>query len=411
MGGKLGADPLVTAGDETKLNLGLTLPTLQDMAVHADLLRNRSLVESVVGRLGLDRAKPGMPTRGTDAFARATDAILGGLTIQVVPNSNLILVRYRSTDPATGAAIVNALLEQYRDAYLRIRAAPGVARFFAAERDELAGRVHESEKALTAFERETALLAGTEQVNAYARRLAEAESDAIDAQYDAEEAEGRAQILKVLLDREPTEVPTSWTTRSNPAIRMNEERLLALEMDKEHLLTLYTTDDPHVHDKQIEIDAERQRLGEARASERVPGTEVTRINGRRRDLEAQYVASTIAAQKHRIRAEGARAVATEMRDRVRALAIADVSRQALLREVQASADAYGLYRKKAEEGRVTAALDDEEIGNVVIGERASAQGNPVDLPRNVALAFAVVVGLVSGIGGAFLFEYVDGARR
>jgi uncharacterized protein involved in exopolysaccharide biosynthesis len=398
------ADLLVTPSDPIKPNLGVTLPTLQDMAVHAELLKNRSLVEAVVQTIGPDRVAPGAPASAA-GVDRATDVVQEGLTVQVVPNSNLILVRYRGRDAVSGAAIVNALLEQYRDANVRMHATPGVARMFAAQRDEMAGRVRTSERALTAFEHETALLASAEQVDAYARRLAAAEYEAIDAEHDLEEAEGRVRLLKDLLDREPETIQVSSTTRRNPNIRLLEERLEALEMDKAHLLTLYTADDRRVQDKQTEIGAERQRLAEARATEMVPGSEVTHLNSRHRDLEMQYIAATLAAEKDRIRIEAARAIAVEMRDHVRAVALGDVRRQSLIREVQASADAYLLYRKKAEEGRVTAALDDREIINVAIGERASPQGTPVGLPRGLALGLAVAIAMVFAVGGAFLVEY------
>ena len=45
-------DLLVTPSDQRNFNFALTAPTIQDMAVHAELLKNRSLIESVVKKLG-----------------------------------------------------------------------------------------------------------------------------------------------------------------------------------------------------------------------------------------------------------------------------------------------------------------------------------------------------------------------
>jgi len=152
-------------------------------------------------------------------------------------------------------------------------------------------------------------------------------------------------------------------------------------------------------------------LAEARAREWVPDSEVTQINDRRKDLEEKYTSAMLAVQKNKIRFEGARAIASEMRDKVRELGLADVQKQSLVREIQASTDAYLLYRKKAEEARVTAALDESKIANVAIGELASRQGMPVGPPKNLSLIFAIMVGLVSGIGGAFLREFFDGSIK
>jgi uncharacterized protein involved in exopolysaccharide biosynthesis len=394
-------DLLVTPTDQRNFNFAVTAPTVQDMAVHAELLKNRSLVEAVVKQLGLDRGE-------STSAAEPVETILNGLTIQVVPNSNLIYVRYRSTDPVKGADIVNALLDRYREMYLHVRSTPGVTRFFEEERDKLAGSLKKTEHTLTTFRNKTALASASTQVDAYSRRLAEAESEAIDARYDLREAEQRVAIIKEELDREPERVQFSSTIRYNPMIQAMQERLLTLEMEEQQLLTLYTDTDRRVQDKRTEIAAQKQGLAEARARDRVPQSEVTQLNGRHRDLEVQYIAATLAVKKNALRAESARTIAAEMHERVRDLGVDDVQRESLIREIQASSDAYLLYRKKAEEARLTAALDDNMITNVAIGEPASRQGAPVGPPKNLSLVFAIAVGLVSGVGGAFLRELFDG---
>jgi uncharacterized protein involved in exopolysaccharide biosynthesis len=399
-------DLLVTPAEQRNFNFAVTSPTIQDMAVHAELLKNRSLIEAVVKQLGLDR---GTATSASEARLNGqVETILNGLTIQVVPNSNLIYVRYRSTDPVKGADIVNALLDQYRETYLHMRATPGVTRFFEEERDKLAASLKKSEHMLTAFRNKTGLASAATQVDAYSRRLAEAEHDAIDAQYDLKESEQRAAIIKEELDREPERIPFSSTIRYNPMIQALQERLLALEMEEQQLLTLYTDTDRRVQDKRAEIEAQKQGLAEARTHGWVPQNEVTQLNTRHRDLEVQYIAAILSAQKNAIRAESARTIAAEMHERVRDLGVDDVRREALNREIQASSDAYLLYRKKAEEARLTAALDDNMITNVAIGEPASRQGAPVGPPKNLSLVFAIAVGLVSGVGGAFLRELFEG---
>ena len=193
-------------------------------------------------------------------------------------------------------------------------------------------------------------------------------------------------------------------------IQTMQERLLTLEMDKQRLLTLYTDNDRRVQDKQQEIDAQKKRLAEAQEQQWIPDSEVTQLNDRRRDLEEKVLASRLSALKTKVRHEGAKAIAVEMRERVQELGLADVQKQALLREIQASSEAYLLYRKKAEEARITAAMDENKITNVAIGELAS-RGAPIGPPKNLSLLFAVMVGLVSGVGGAFLREFFDGSIK
>src|SRR5262249_9423574 len=162
-------DLLVTAMDQRSFNFALTAPSVQDMAVHPELLKNRSLIETVAKKLGLDKKKDTAQAQAADSPVSAglnqisvwipwasgpsntakpapeqnrlngvVDGILGGLNVQVVPNSNLIYVRYRSSDPVKGAEVVNTILDLYRDTYLQMRANPNVPEFFADQRDKLA---------------------------------------------------------------------------------------------------------------------------------------------------------------------------------------------------------------------------------------------------------------------------------
>src|SRR5262249_10934205 len=173
-----------------------------------------------------------------------------GLTVQVVPNSNLIVVRYRSSDPVKGAEIVNTLLDLYRDRYLELRRSPGVMEFFDDQRKGFETSLKGSESALRAFQNRTGLLSAAVQVDAYARRLAEAESNYVDSQYDLKDAEERVLVLTKELALQPERVQQSATIKYNPMIQTLQERLLTLEMDKQRLLGLYTESDRRGRDEE-----------------------------------------------------------------------------------------------------------------------------------------------------------------
>ncbi len=440
-------DVLVTPSDNKNFNFTVTAPTSQDMAVHAEMLKNRSLLESVARKLDLERrrseakggATPAMMSLG-QVFAliperfqgwfpwsgpiiedkepvkparTRLDAVVDGmaqsLAVQVVPNSNLILVRFRGTDAQRNAEILNTLLEQYLDRYLDLRRHKGVTEFFTTQRDRLEQNLRQSEGQLKGFQNRSGLLSATVQVDAYARRLAEAENMAVDAEYDLREVEYRIGMFKAELGGQPERVPKSTSTKYNPMIPTTQEKILQLEMQRAKLLTLYTDNDRRVLDINKEIAALRERLAEIQ--EWVPESEVVEVNQLKRDLEEKLRAAQLALVKNRIRLDGARAIAVEMRKKVTDIAAAQVDKDTLLREVQANSEAYLLYRKKVEEARIGEAMDESRIMNVTIAEGASQRGVPVGPPKNLSLLFAVMVGLVSGLGGAFLREFFDSSIK
>ena len=76
------------------------------------------------------------------------------------------------------------------------------------------------------------------------------------------------------------------------------------------------------------------------------------------------------------------------------------------REVKANEEAYLLYRKKVEEARISEAMDEQKLMNVTIAEEANAPMAPLT-SKNLSYAFALMVGLVAGVGGGFLREFFD----
>jgi uncharacterized protein involved in exopolysaccharide biosynthesis len=441
-------DMLVTAGDSKNFNYGLTAPSVQDMAVHADLLKTRSLLERVAKKLGLDRrrheARATTPTLmslgqvfaliperfqgwlpwpsgsspsgdGTPAVRteldKAVDRLAAGLAVQVVPNSNLILVRFRGEDPAKGAEVLNALLEMYLDHHLELRRPRGVTDFFVSQRERLEEVLRKSEQDLKAFQERFPLLSAPTQIDAYAKRLAEADNSLLDAQSDMQEHTNRLEALRARIAQEPDRIVKSQSVKYNPLIHTIRERLLTLQLQREKLLSLYTDNDRRVQDIDREIGTLKDRLAQAESVTWVPDAEVTERNGVKTDLVEKVMTSELLLTKGDIRIARARDIGELMRKRLRDIALAEIEKERLVREIQSNSEAYLLYRKKVEEARITEAMDDSRIMNVTIGDLASPRGTPVGAPKNLSLLFAVAVGLVSGIGGAFLREFFDGSIK
>jgi len=440
-------DMLVTPADPKNFNFMITAPSIQDMAVHAELLKNRSLLEAVAQKLSLERkadagtlgpasadatpvaeakaeanaeanAEAGTPIAASlmpkprpvqNRIDSMVDSLAAGLTVAVVPNSNLILVKYRSSDPVKGAQILNVLLDLYLDQYLRLHKRPGVAEFFTEQRDRIKEKLQSSETGLKAFQRRAGLLSATVQVDSFSRRLAEGHNNFIDAKHDQRVAEESVEAIKARLVGMPERVQRITTNKLNPMIQTLKQNLLTLEMQRRQLLALYTENDRRVIDIGVQIEALKKELAEA--PQYVPDIQQTELNQSRRDLEDKLFDAKLLVNKNRIRVQNAVEMMVHMKDQLAEMGLAEVERESLLREIQASSEGYLLYRKKVEEARITEAMDDNKIMNVAIGEKAARQGVPVGPPKNLSLVFAVMVGLVSGLGAAFLREFFDGSIK
>ena len=74
------------------------------------------------------------------------------------------------------------------------------------------------------------------------------------------------------------------------------------------------------------------------------------------------------------------------------------------REAQAAEDNYLLYRKKHEEARISAAMDQEKFINVTIAQPAQIPLKPIPRGLLLKLFLSVFIGVLGGVGLAFGFE-------
>jgi len=425
-------DLLLTPTDTRNVNFMLTLPQTQDLAAQVELLQNRSLLEVVAARLDLGgrsasagSGPPIMAATLTRAFeglggwarfwpwGRGADGQAGDpvaalqrdLAVRAIPNSNVIEIRFRDGDPERAARVVNTLMALYLDRYLEIQRTPGATGFFTAHRDRVAAELRQAEEALRRFQERARVVDAAAQVEAYARRLAEARQNMIDTRFDYREAEVKLAANRAFLEQQPERILKAVTSRFNPLLRAMQERLLALEMEREKLLHRYTEDDRRVRDVEGEIAALKMRM--LAEPEWVTDTQTSDVNQLRKELEEKVTALEVSLARLRIKEQNWAATAGEMERLLTDLALRALDKQRLEREVRAREDAYLLYRRKVEEARIAEAMDESKIMNVSIAERASASATPIGPKKNLAFAFAAAVGLVSGVAGAFVREFFD----
>ncbi len=173
--------------------LGLARPTaeLERMAELDDLVEG-GIVERLALWLGAPRPVATPAGDETAWQSRQIDAFLAGVVVTRVPNSRLVNLTYRSTDPVFAAKAANALGERFLDDVhgLRPPASPDGAVF---ERDQVKAqrqRLAESELALQRYTEEhgTPALAAR-QDNAAARKVADAAAQLTRARLERLDAE------------------------------------------------------------------------------------------------------------------------------------------------------------------------------------------------------------------------------
>jgi len=443
---------LVVTPSSSGGNVNLRVNLDQDLNSEAELLRRRSLLGSVVQAVGPDvllkgrvAAAPGGTAQGDEKWAfrainfvqeklglarpavavpassvswgPARDAMPGGaldqaisaldtkLQVQPILNSNLIRVTYASEDPRLAAGVLDLLIKNYLDQYTRIRATPGVVDFFERQVKTLSTELQTAEEALREFDAQRGITAVGQQRALYLTTGNEREVALRLARSAVDELKEKAKVLRAELGRLPERVETGQEVRRNPVRDAMASKLLEFEVERNKLLQKYMDGDRRVKDVEREIELLRDRFlaaGEWEVARKAYGD-----NPLRNPLLIDLVQTEAQLLKEQVRVAHLEQDMKEFYARLRHLDASAFERARRERTIKMLEDAYLLYTKKYEEARISTALDQSRIVNVAVAEpvqvapkRKAAGRSPMQL-----LLLGAVVGLVSGVGGAFCREY------
>lgn len=111
---------------------------------------------------------------------------IGGLKVTRPPNTYLLLINYRSTNPQLAADVANAIAESYlaHSYAIRIGSSASLSSFMEKQLDELKAKMEKSGLALAKFEKDLDVLNPEEKTNILSARLLQLNTEYTNAQAD-----------------------------------------------------------------------------------------------------------------------------------------------------------------------------------------------------------------------------------
>jgi uncharacterized protein involved in exopolysaccharide biosynthesis len=357
------------------------------------LLRSRE----VLGRLAKELPFPdqgffdyGSPYRVEAAPIRATSIIQMSLT---------------STNPEWAAKAINRAAELYQEQSLNVRRTQGIEKFYDEQDRRLRTELLLAEQNLKEFQEREGIVDAAKEVDASLSALANVERGLKDTDATIRETEKRIAILEQQLKSQQATVSSSKNITVDPAYAAIRSRLTQLELERQSLLQRYLPKDRLVIDKEREIAELKRQLQEAEKTS--VGSENITLNSVHQRILNELLAAKVQLQglrEKRVSAEGQVDSYSNM--------AADKKKKSyeydrLQQIVNTKKEALALYQKRAEEARISDAMDEQKFSNVVILERAS-----LPLPRDGYSTFLwfLVIAFFSGAlaaGTAFVMNYFD----
>jgi uncharacterized protein involved in exopolysaccharide biosynthesis len=395
------ADPLVTLDDRPQL--GPPEVAEQDLNSEVELLKSRDLLAKVVAAMGV-------PSGDSVRTYKAVRDLERNLTVERLRKTKLIRVAYRARTPREAESVLRTISRLYFDKHLEVHRPAGALDFFQAQTEHYRKQLKEAEAAMTKFGSDNGIVEAPLSREIAVRNLNEFEAELRHARAAISETTQRISALEqqqaTIAPRMTTEVRMS----ANPILLQQlKSTLLNLELKRTELLSKFSPNYRPVQEIEAQIAQARQALDNA---EKNPVREETTD----RDATHEWLKSELAKSRADLKALEAKVTATTQivntyRNQARDLDVTGTSQQELIRQSKAAEENYLLYSRKAEEARISGALDQRRIVNVSVAQPASAPPTPTGPRRSLNLALGLLLAVFVSIALALTADRMDRSFR
>jgi capsular exopolysaccharide synthesis family protein len=358
------------------------------------LIKTRPVVERAVKRLG------NLPV----------DAVLGALRVENIPNTELIEIGVRWSDPVVARNIANAVAQAFVEERTSVaqRSQRATLAFLDDNLQKAEDALQHSQRELQRFQEKTGFTGG-------GARLSAGQQEQIDRLSDR-----RADLTDAEIEHAMAEIELAHVTAR---VAEQQKRLARRDPDA-------VRDSELLHQTRGELATKRAELARARAALTPEGVErfhpglVSQVGELERRLQRQLAAVTgggvdleahqkLGLQRDALAAQVRRQAArvAHLREAVDALDLQRQKLPALARQYsrlvlhkEANEKMYTLLLQKQKETEISRV---SQLGNAEVVERAVVQPVPVWPRPRQNLAFALAFGLMLGVAAAFLFEFLD----
>jgi succinoglycan biosynthesis transport protein ExoP len=311
---------------------------------------------------------------------RLAGAYLSRLEIRPVTGTSLVKVKFTTPDAAISARLANAHANSYvrYGVDLRSQTNEEAADFLKQRLTELKERVEQSETALNSYRKDKGIITVDEKADVVIDRWLELNRNLTKA--EAERIGMEAQ-MRSIRGRSYDEIPT---VRENPVISTLKNDLAKSEAEYASLSKEFKSSYPILDNLKIRIDETRRRLQ-------------AEIQSEVKKIEVTYTAAKNNETALRATTDDQKKTTLNLKDSA-------VQYVMLAREVETNKQLYDGVLQRLKEIGVAAEIRNS---NIYLMGKATPPGGPSYPDRNGILLRGLFLGLLVGVGLAFLLDQLD----
>jgi len=327
------------------------------------------------------------------------------LRVQALRSSNILAVTFQSPNAGLARRTLDSMLTAYFDRHLEIYQTGAAVEFFDRQTEKLHGELETAEDQLREFKSGVSIADLKEQRTRTIARLSDLEAKAGDVAAQLVASRSKlAQLEASLAQLDPTIVLQEITGAEYRYADDARLRLFELRLEEKELLSQYPETNRLVVAVRERIrQAEKDLEGEPKTR-----TEVTTgLNLAYQDLQLMVFGERAAVAALSEQQRSLEQQAAKLRTELMSLSDHETQLARLERDRDMAETNYRTYANRLEESRSTQALETERLSNVSIVQPATAPMSPVKPRKALNMIVALILGVLGGIGIAFLSEYLD----
>lgn len=370
----------------------------------SEIIKSRFLLGQVVDELSLDQDTL---IKGPLKREKAINRLYKKVDVTLVRDTNLIRIIAEDKSAERSAAIANSIAQFYVvwAAEKRRTKAKGAYSFLGAQAEAVEKELRQLEDALQNLKQSKGVLALDEQTRSTVDQLGIFDTEYNKARSAEQEVSARIREIRNELSGQEEMIITSTDVTTNPIIDTLKIKLVDLELKLTDLQGKYTDDNPLVISVRQEIDQVKDKLTTEVA--RIFGTEITSTNPIYQDLVSRLIDLQTDLTALQAKRKALQTIRTDYANRLTNLSEAELEYTRLLRRIKGKEALYLTLLEKQGEAGLTEALEKALIVNVKVIDEAAIPVRPARPKKLLNSLLGVIIGLIVGIGGAFLCEYWD----
>lgn len=325
----------------------------------------------------------------------AIQEILDSLSVEAERKSNVVSVSYEAETPALAQAIVQGLVDAYKEKHNRIHATEGSRSFFGEQRQVLEDRVSDASEELRAAKDRIGIASIGGQQAILEDQLSHVQRIKLDTVQQLTESKARINQLNLLMEEHPLKIASEERSVPNTGRDMIRSRLYDLQVQRMELEAKMTNHPKLKIIKQQEQEA-REELAQQTTTERKEKTES--LNQIHQMLLSDLAKVQTAEAGLEAKLNSLNAQESAILERITQLNEADIEVRKLERALQLAINNHMTYEENFEDARVDEALNQSTISNIGLAQPPTFQEKPVS-PSKVLFGLIALMIMFMGSAG------------